>query len=222
MINLGRLKVKPDHLKGYCCYLCLKPFFVIAVDNVLISDEVVEAKFVCDLSKCKGGCCEDGDAGAPLEKEEKKMLDQYFDVIKPYISKEGLLEIKRQGKYLYDREFGWVTPTIEGKICAYGYRDDNGIIKCGIEQAYNDGKLPWKKPISCHLYPIKISKSKEYTMLNYEPREVLCAPACRLGKKLKVPVYQFLKEPLIRKFGEDFYNALHQVAVSYYEKEKAS
>ncbi len=194
---------------------------MIAIDNVLISDDVIEAKFVCDLHKCKGGCCEDGDAGAPLEREEKKILDQNFDSVRPYLSKQGLTEIERQGKYLYDREFGWVTPTVDGKICAYGYRDDNGIIKCAIEQAYNDGKVSWKKPISCHLYPIKISKRKEYTNVNYEPRDVLCKPACALGKKLKLPVYQFLKEAIVRKFGNVFYTTLHQIAVEHFEEEKS-
>lgn len=189
---------------------------MIEIDNVLISDEVVEARFVCDLTKCKGGCCEDGDAGAPLTKEEKKILDENFDVIKPYLTSKGLQEIAHTGHYLYDREFGWVTPTVEGKICAYGSRDENGIIKCGIEQAYHDGKLSWKKPISCHLYPIKITKTKAYTLLNYEPRETLCSPGCALGEKMKVPVYQFLKEPLIRKFGEEFYGVLQQVAVTHY------
>jgi hypothetical protein len=193
---------------------------VIAIDNVLISDDVVEAKFVCDLHKCKGGCCEDGDAGAPLEKEERKILDDNFEVIKPYLTREGLKEIERKGKYLYDREFGWVTPTVHGKICAYGSRDEHGIIKCGIEQAYYDGKLAWKKPISCHLYPIKIADGKVYTNVNYEPREVLCKPACALGKKLKLPVYQFLKEAIIRKFGSDFYDALHQVAIEHFEEAK--
>jgi len=194
---------------------------MIAIGNVLISDDVIEAKFVCDLHKCKGGCCEDGDAGAPLEKEEKKILDENFDSVRPYLSKQGLTEIERQGKYLYDREFGWVTPTVDGKICAYGYRDDNGIIKCAIEQAYNEGKVSWKKPISCHLYPIKISKRKEYTNVNYEPRDVLCKPACALGKKLKLPVYQFLKEAIVRKFGSVFYTTLHQIAVEHFEEEKS-
>lgn len=194
---------------------------MIAIDNVLISDDVIEAKFVCDLHKCKGGCCEDGDAGAPLEKEEKKIIDENFHVIKPYLTKEGLGEIERQGKYVYDREFGWVTPTVDGKICAYGFRDAHGIIKCGIEQAYNDGKLSWKKPISCHLYPIKVSKRKEYTNVNYEPRDVLCKPGCALGKKLKLPVYQFLKEAMIRKFGKEFYTTLHQIAVDHFEEEKS-
>jgi hypothetical protein len=195
---------------------------MIAIDNVLISDDVIEAKFVCDLHKCKGGCCEDGDSGAPLEKEEKKLLQENFDVIKPYLTKEGLREIERQGQFVYDREFGWVTPTVDGAICAYGYRDQQGIIKCAIEQACNDGKTSWKKPISCHLYPIKISKRKEYTNVNYEPRDVLCKPACALGKKLKLPVYQFLKEAIVRKFGAEFYTTLHQIAVDHFQEEKFS
>jgi len=132
-----------------------------------------------------------------------------------------LAEIERQGKYLYDLEFGWVTPTVGGKICAYGLRDEHGIIKCGIEQAHNDGKLGWKKPISCHLYPIKVSKRKEYTNVNYEPRDVLCKPACALGKKLKLPVYQFLKDAIVRKFGTEFYSTLHQIAVEHFEEEKS-
>lgn len=191
---------------------------MIAIDNVLVSDDVIEARFVCDLHKCKGGCCEDGDAGAPLEKEEKRIIDENYEVIKPYLTKEGVGVIDKQGKYLYDHEFGWVTPTIKGKMCAYGFRDRNGIIKCGIEQAYYDGKLGWKKPVSCHLYPIKVSKGKMYTNVNYEPRDVLCKPGCALGKKLKVPVYEFLKEALTRKFGPDFYEALHHVAAEHFEK----
>ena len=191
---------------------------MIAIENVLVSDDVVEAKFVCDLHKCKGGCCEDGDAGAPLEKEEKKIIDENFEAIRPYLTPEGLKEIERQGKYIYDREFGWVTPTINGAICAYGFRDKQGIIKCGIEAAYYDGKLDWKKPISCHLYPIKVSKGRVYTNVNYEPREVLCKPGCALGKKLKMPVYQFLREAIIRKFGEAFYQALEEVAVTHFDE----
>jgi hypothetical protein len=194
---------------------------MIAIDNKLVSDEIVQKQFVCDLNKCKGGCCEDGDAGAPLEKEEMRIIDENFDVIKPYLTREGLSEINKTGKYLYDREFGWVTPTVNGKICAYGFRDKQGIIKCGIEQAYYDGKLAWKKPISCHLYPIKISEGRKYTNVNYEPRDVLCNPACALGKKLKLPVYQFLKEAIVRKFGPGFYDALHQIATDHFEEAKS-
>ncbi len=187
---------------------------MIAIDNILISDEVVEEQFVCDLTKCKGGCCEDGDAGAPLEVAELDELVDNYEIFAPYMTTEGRKEIERQGKYVYDREFGWVTPTIRGQMCAYGYRDEKGILKCAIEQAYNDGKLNWKKPISCHLFPIRLSKSKDRQTeyVNYEPREDLCSAACKLGKKLKVPTYVFLKEAIIRKYGEEFYETLEATA----------
>ena len=194
---------------------------MIAIDNILISDEIVSEQFVCDLNKCKGGCCEDGDSGAPLAKEELEHLRQIVEIVKPYLTAEGVQVLEKEGLYKYDPEFGWVTPTIAGKMCAYGFRDQQGIIKCGIEQAYLDKKITWKKPISCHLYPIKISKHKEYTNVNYEPRDVLCKPACALGKKLKLPVYQFLKEAIIRKFGTVFYTTLHQIAVEHFEEEKS-
>jgi len=192
---------------------------LIVIDNVLVSDLVIEEQFVCDLLKCKGGCCEDGDAGAPLEKAEMDRINEVYEIVKPYLTPAGIKEIESRGRYNYDREFGWVTPTIEGKMCAYGYRDGKGIIKCGFEQAYYDGKTTWKKPISCHLYPIKISKTKEGEVINYEPRETMCSPACALGKKLKVPAYVFLKESLIRKYGTEFYEALEQVAQKYFAKE---
>lgn len=187
---------------------------MIAIDNVLLSDEIVKAQFVCDLSKCKGACCVDGDAGAPLDKNELKEIDKVFDEVLPYLSKESVAEIERQGRYVYDKEYGWVTPTINSKICVYGITDKNGIVKCGIEQAYLDGKVKWKKPISCHLFPVIVTKSKDGVteFANYEPREDNCKAACALGKKLKVPVYQFLKEPLVRKFGTRFYEALEATA----------
>jgi hypothetical protein len=193
---------------------------LIAIDNILVSDQVIEEQFVCDLEKCKGGCCEDGDAGAPLEREEMDHLNAVYEVVKPYLTPAGIKEIEGRGRYNYDQEFGWVTPTIEGKMCAYGFRDEKGIIKCGIEQAYYDGKTTWKKPISCHLYPIKISKTRAGEVVNYEPRDKMCRPGCVLGKKLKVPAYVFLKEALIRKYGEDFYSALEQVAEKYFENKK--
>jgi hypothetical protein len=194
---------------------------MIAIDNILVSDDVIREQFVCDLLKCKGGCCEDGDAGAPLEKAEMDHLNEVFDIVKPYLTPAGLKEIEKNGRYQYDREFGWVTPTIEGKMCAYGFRDAKGIIKCSIEQAYYEGKTTWKKPISCHLYPIKTGKTKSGEVVNYEPRETMCRPACIQGKKLKVPAYVFLKEAIIRKYGEHFYEALEKVAETYFkEKEK--
>ena len=191
---------------------------MIAIDKVLVSDDVIREQFVCDLLKCKGGCCEDGDAGAPLEKDEMGHINEIYEVVKPYLTPAGIKEIEKNGRYQYDREFGWVTPTIEGKMCAYGFRDSNGIIKCGMEQAYYDGKTTWKKPISCHLYPIKTGKTKAGEVVNYEPRETMCRPACVQGKKLKVPVYIFLKEALIRKYGEEFYQVLSKVAETYFAK----
>ena len=193
---------------------------MIAIENILVSDEVVESQFVCDLTKCKGGCCEDGDAGAPLTKKELTELNNAYEAARPYMTKEGIAVTEKEGRYQYDREFGWVTPTIQGKMCAYGYRDKKGVIMCSFEQAFNEGKISWKKPISCHLYPIKVKKSREYEMLNYEPRESLCSPACKLGEKLKTPTYVFLKNALIRKYGETFYELLQQAAEQYFKNKK--
>jgi hypothetical protein len=150
-----------------------------------------------------------------LEKDELEQLNTYYQLVKPYMTAEGIAQVEKNGKYLYDREFGWVTPTIQGALCAYGKKDKNGVIKCAIEQAYLEGKITWKKPISCHLFPVRIKKSKrdpDVEYLNYEPREDLCKAACSLGNKLSVPVYVFLKESLVRKYGEDFYQALEQAA----------
>lgn len=183
---------------------------MIAIDDVLVSDEVVEEQFVCDLTRCKGGCCEDGDAGAPLEPGELHEIDQYYWAFQDYMTPQGKEVVETSGRYIYDAEFGWVTPTIKGQMCAYGFKDQAGIVKCAIEQAYNEGKISWKKPISCHLFPIRISKSEDLTTdyLNYEPRPDLCAAACKLGKRLKVPVHHFLKEAIVRKYGEDFFETL--------------
>ena len=187
---------------------------MIAIDNILVSDQVVNEQFVCDLSKCKGACCVDGDAGAPLEKAELEKINEVFDKVLPYLNAESKNEIEKQGRYVYDKEYGWVTPTIESKVCVYGIKDKQGIVKCGIEQAYLEGKVAWKKPISCHLFPVitKESKRSNNIYVNYEPREDNCKAACSLGRKLKVPVYVFLKEPLVRKFGQTFYDALDATA----------
>ncbi len=185
---------------------------MIAIDDILVSDEVIEEQFVCDLVRCKGACCVDGDAGAPLENSELKELNAAYGEVLPYLSAEAKLILETEGKYVYDKEFGWVTPTISNGMCAYGIVGKNNIVKCAIEQAYNEGKITWKKPISCHLFPVRTKKTKKAEFVNYEPREDLCDAACVLGKKLKMPVYQFLKEPLIRKFGQNFYDALSATA----------
>lgn len=194
---------------------------MIVIDNIQISDDIVEKQFVCDLAKCKGGCCEDGDAGAPLEKEELKTIKEVYEKVKPYLTQNAIAEIERKGHYVYDKEFGWVTPTLpsDNEICVYAFREKEGLIKCAFEQAYYDGVIEWKKPLSCHLYPIvaKQGKHGDYQRVNYSPREKMCQPGCILGEELKVPVYKFLKEPLIRKFGEEFYEVLDSVAKEYYE-----
>lgn len=198
---------------------------MIIIDNKQISDDVVEAQFVCDLTRCKGGCCEDGDAGAPLDKDELAIIQSTYEKIKPYLSAASVKEVEEKGFYVYHREFGWVTPTLESdrEICVYAIRQKDGMIKCAFEQAFYDGVIDWKKPISCHLYPITIKTGKygDYERVNYEPREKLCGPACALGKKLKVRTHEFLKEPLIRKYGQEFYDALDTIAKEHYhESEK--
>jgi hypothetical protein len=186
---------------------------MIAIDHVLLSDEVVEEQFVCDLNSCKGGCCVDGDCGAPLTKDEAGIIADIYPTVKPYLSQEYIDEIERQGTHTMDDEFGYVTPTVNGGICVYAYTDEVGIVKCAIEKAWKDGKVDFQKPISCHLFPIRITAHPGYEAVNYEPRKKLCKPACKLGKQLKVPVYKFLKSSIIRKYGEEFYETLDAVAV---------
>ncbi|MFM7222402.1 MAG: DUF3109 family protein [Bacteroidota bacterium] len=195
---------------------------MIVIDNILLSDDIVEEQFVCDLTKCKGGCCEDGDAGAPLTEAELDEVLRAYEKVKHLMTEEGIATVEAEGKYRYDKEFGWVTPTVNNTICAYGFRDKKGVIQCAFEVAYTAGLIKWKKPISCHLYPIKMKKSRYsgHHLLNYEPREDMCSPACALGAQLKVPVYSFLKEPLVRAFGKEFYSALEAVANDYTTAQK--
>lgn len=189
---------------------------MIAIDNVLLSDEVIEEQFVCDLTKCKGGCCVDGDCGAPLSEEETRIIADLYPRIKEYLVPEYIAEIEKQGTHTVDNEYGYVTPTVNGGICVYGYTDETGTVKCGIEKAWKDGVVDFRKPISCHLYPIRIISHPGYEAVNYEPRETLCKPACKLGRKLKVPVYRFLKDALVRKYGEEFYEALDTIANKHF------
>jgi hypothetical protein len=186
---------------------------------VLVSDDVVEAQFVCDLTACKGGCCVDGDCGAPLTKEETAIIADIYPKVKPYLSAEYTAEIDRQGTHVWDDEFGYVTPTVGGGVCTYAFTDDLGIVKCAIEKAWQDGKIEFQKPISCHLYPIRVIEKPGYEAVNYEPRKKLCRPACKQGRKLQVPVYKFLKEPIIRKWGTEFYEALEAVAAHKLEQQ---
>jgi hypothetical protein len=182
---------------------------MILIDDTVISEDISDEFFVCDLAKCKGACCVEGDLGAPLEEEELLILDRIQNEIKPFLSEKGLLEIAKSGTWVKDDDGDFSTPIIQGRECAYAIYDDKGYLKCGIEQAYFAGKTDFRKPISCHLYPIRIAKLAEYQSVNYE-RWSICSDACSHGKELGVPVYQFLKDPLIRKFGTKWYAELEK------------
>jgi hypothetical protein len=180
---------------------------MIVIGNTCISDDIADKFFLCDLDKCKGACCVEGDLGAPLEKDELPVLAEVYKYVKPYLSKAGKRAIKQQGYYVLDEDGDYSTPTIGKRECAYAIYDEKGILKCSIEQAYLEGKINFRKPISCHLYPIRITKYEEYHAINYH-RWQICNPACRHGQALGVPLYKFLKEPLIRQYGEEWYNEL--------------
>lgn len=182
---------------------------MILIDDTCISDDIAEKFFVCNLEKCKGACCVEGDLGAPLEASELPVLEEIYETVKPYLTPEGIAAIEEQGKYIRDWEGDYSTTTINDRECAYAFYDERNILKCGIEQAYLDGKTDFKKPISCHLYPIRITKYDNFHALNYD-RWSICSDACTLGEQLGVEVYKFLKEPLIRAYGEEWYQQLEE------------
>jgi hypothetical protein len=180
---------------------------MIQIDRTLISDEVFEKKFVCDLSACKGACCVEGESGAPLDEDELEKLEQVYDEVVPFMRQEGVDAIAEQGLFVLDWDGDYTTPLVDGAECAYVTFDERGIAKCAIDTAYRAGKIDWQKPISCHLYPIRITKLKDFDALNYHHWPI-CEPACSCGDKLDVRVFKFLKEPLIRKYGEEWYKDL--------------
>lgn len=186
---------------------------MVIIDDVLVSDDVLSKAFVCNLNACKGACCEEGDWGAPLETDEISQIENVLDAVKPYMSQTGLQVLEKQGFAEKDPSGDWVTTTYKGGACVFATKSQNGQWQCALENAYQDGATTFKKPISCHLYPIRVSKQKHHEALNYDKWDI-CSPACSLGEALKVPVYTFLKEPLIRKYGETWYKALHYSAQS--------
>lgn len=183
---------------------------LVEIGDKVVSTQIFERKFVCDLNACKGACCVEGDAGAPLTLEEVSIIEDDLDAIKPYMREEGLKAVEEQGVFYMDQDNEPVTTLVNGAECAFVYFDDMGITKCSIEQAHLEGKTNFKKPISCHLYPIRVKQFNEFKALNYD-HWAICAPACDCGEKLDVPVFRFLKEPLIRAFGGDFYSELELV-----------
>ncbi|MEJ2585363.1 MAG: DUF3109 family protein [Robiginitalea sp.] len=180
------------------------------IGRTLVSEEILEEAFVCDLKACKGACCIEGSAGAPLEEEETRMLDALFPKVRHYLRPEGVRAIETQGTHVKGSDGDWETPLVEGRECAYVVYED-GVAQCGIEKAHKAGAVSWRKPVSCHLYPVRVREYTQITAVNYHQWHI-CDAACRLGQKLKVPVYQFTKEALIRKFGIQWYEELEDVA----------
>lgn len=184
---------------------------MIEIGNKIVSADIFTKHFVCDLQACKGACCVEGDSGAPLEKAELEIIKNNMDEVLPFMNQKGIETIEKFGLFVEDQWDGeMVTPLVENKECAYVVFDENGFTKCAFELAYLAGKTSFKKPISCHLYPIRVSEYKNFTALNYHKWDI-CKPACACGEKLKVKVYQFAKDSLIRKFGESFYHDLKEV-----------
>ncbi|WP_435135224.1 DUF3109 family protein [Formosa sp. A9] len=182
--------------------------------KTIVSEEIIEKDFVCNLTACKGACCIDGDAGAPLEQDEVTILEEIYPKVKPFLRPEGIAAIASQGTSIVTEDGEFETPLIDGADCAYVIFDTKGTALCGIEEAYNRGEIDWKKPVSCHLYPIRVKDFTEFSAVNYD-RWHICDDACTLGKELQVPIYKFVKAALIRKFGEDWYLELEKVAATY-------
>ena len=182
---------------------------MIQIEDKIISLDIFETYFFCDLSACKGSCCVEGESGAPLLYEEKKILEKIYEKVKPYMSEEGKFEVEKNGVSTIDKDGDLTTTLIEKKECSFVIFE-NGIAKCSIEKAYNSGSIEFKKPISCHLFPIRITEYRDFEALNYEKIKI-CKPACDCGSKLKIPLFVFLKKPLIRKYGENWYEELLRV-----------
>jgi len=179
--------------------------------KTIVSEAIIKNDFVCNLSACKGACCIDGDAGAPLTKHEAQILKDIYPKVKPFLRPEGIDVINAQGTSIKTAFGELETPLINGADCAYVMFDEKNTALCAIEEAYNQGKVTFRKPVSCHLYPIRVKDYTAFSAVNYDKWEI-CDPACSLGKELEVPVYKFVKEALIRKFGKDWYTELEKVA----------
>lgn len=184
---------------------------MIQIGKTLISEAIIDTEFTCNISACKGECCVAGDSGAPLDPEELQILDDIYPKVKPFLRPEGIAAIESQGTHIMSDFDEPETPLVNGAECAYVNFTKDGTALCGIETAYREGVIDFKKPVSCELYPVRVQKLSELQAVNYDKWSI-CDDACTLGKSLQVPVYKFTKAALIRKFGEDWYAALQQVA----------
>lgn len=187
---------------------------MIEIGRTLVSEDILEKDFVCNLSACKGACCVEGDSGAPLLKEETVKLESIQSQLEPYLREEGKKAIREQGSWLTDSDGDMVTPLVNDAECAYVVFSEDGTTLCGIEKAWKDGVVDFRKPVSCHLYPIRITEYRSFDAVNYDKWDI-CSPACTLGEELKVPVYRFAREGLVRRYGEEWYRDLEEVAEAW-------
>lgn len=184
------------------------------IGDAIVALDIIEENFLCNLSTCKGECCVEGDSGAPLEDSEVKKLEEVLPIVWNDLSDEAKSIINKQGVAYKDSDGEMVTSIVNGKDCVFTYYDDQSVCKCTIEKAYKSGKTDFYKPISCHLYPIRLQRYHEFTAVNYH-RWRVCKAAVELGNAKNLKIYQFLKEPLIKRFGKGWYDELCLVAEEY-------
>ena len=183
------------------------------IQEILVSDEVFTKKFVCHIDKCKGACCWEGDYGAPVSDSELEEIEKAYDIVKDYLPEKSNDIITQQGKFVYDKRYGGnVTPLLENGSCAYLIKDQNGNAICSFQKAYNDNKINFIKPISCQLYPLRVKSNEEsgFEAINYDEWDI-CSPACDLGEELAMPVFRFVKDAIVRKYGQIFYEEMERV-----------
>jgi hypothetical protein len=190
---------------------------MIEIGRAIVSLDIFEEHFLCDLQRCRGACCVEGDSGAPLTVEEAGAIERDYHLFQENLPETHKTEVRKQGHSVIDFEGDVVTPLVNNRQCAYSFYDENNILKCAIEKAFFEGKTSFRKPVSCHLFPIRITKYKRFDAVNYQQLEI-CKAGRECGKANKLPLYKFLKEPLIRKYGTDWYAQLEEAAK--YVKEK--
>lgn len=186
---------------------------MVEIGRTLISDDIFEKHFACDLQKCKGACCIEGDSGAFITNDEAAIIEHDYPFFEIYLPEKHIDEIKKQGYSVIDSDGDLVTPLVNNRQCAYSFYNEESILKCGIEKAYLEGKTSFRKPVSCHLFPIRITEYKKFDAINYQELEI-CKPGRICGSSQKLPVFKFLQEPLIRKYGCEWYSEL-EIAAEY-------
>ena len=191
---------------------------MVEIGRTLLSRDIFEQHFVCDVLKCKGACCIEGDSGAPLTEEEAAMIEKEYPNFEKYLPEHHKTEIKKQGFSLIDSDGDLVTLLVDNRQCAFSFYNEQGILKCAIEKAFFEGKSAFRKPISCHLFPIRITEYKHFDAVNYQELDI-CKPGVKCGTSQKVPLYKFLKEPLIAKYGAEWYREV-EIAAEYLSTDK--